>query len=121
MSFLLSPVVLTQPRSRQVAITVSILPDTVETALSAPDDGRRYHTKHVEQLGDINKPYSVASFWIIIDTHYTMFGPLDIKFAKFVFPPNRLIQTLDKYLLIFHIHSFSLSQLSTFFRLYVKC
>ena len=26
----------------------------------------KYHPKHVEQLTDLNKLYSVASFWIII-------------------------------------------------------
>ena len=56
-----------QPRSRQVAVTVSIMPDTVDTGIWAPDDGRRYHPKHVEQFADINKLCVVASCWIIID------------------------------------------------------
>jgi len=55
-------------RWRQVAVTVSVMPDTVNTVIWAPDDGWRYHTKHVEQFSDINKPYIVASCWTIIDT-----------------------------------------------------
>jgi len=42
------------------------MPDTVDTVLWAPDDGWRYHPKHVEQFIDINKLYIVASCWIII-------------------------------------------------------
>jgi len=68
-----------QSRSRQVAVTVSLMPDTVYTVIWAPDDGWRYRPKHVEQLTDINKLYIVASCWIIIDTHYAMRGPLNIK------------------------------------------
>jgi len=52
-------------RSRQVTVTVSIMPDTV---IWAADDGWRYHPKHVEQFADINKLYIVASCWTIIDT-----------------------------------------------------
>ena len=52
--------------------------DWMETA--APDDGWRYHPKHVEQFADINKLYNFASCWIIIDTYYAMHGPLNITF-----------------------------------------
>jgi len=44
------------------------MPDTVDTVIGAPDDGWRYHSKHVEQFANINKLYIVASCWIIIDT-----------------------------------------------------
>jgi len=57
-----------QSRSRQVAVTVSIIPDTVATVIWAPDDRWRYHPKHVQQLAGINKLHIVASCWIIIDT-----------------------------------------------------
>jgi hypothetical protein len=57
-----------QSRSRQVAVTVSIMPDTVDTVIRAPEDGWRYHPKHVGQFADIKKLYTVASCWIIIDT-----------------------------------------------------
>ena len=44
-----------EPRARQVAVTVSLMPDTVDTVLWAADDGWIYHPKHVEQLTDMNK------------------------------------------------------------------
>jgi hypothetical protein len=42
------------------------LPDAVYTVVCAPDDGWKYHPKHVEQLPDINKLCNVASCWIYI-------------------------------------------------------
>jgi hypothetical protein len=33
---------------------------------AAPDDGWKYHPKHVEQFSDINKLCNVASCWIYI-------------------------------------------------------
>jgi hypothetical protein len=38
----------------------------VDTVVSAPDDGWKYHPKYVEQFPDINKLCNVASFWIYI-------------------------------------------------------
>jgi len=55
---------------------------TVRTVLWAPDDGWKYHSKHVEQLTDINKLFTVASFPIIIAIYYTMHGPLNQKFLN---------------------------------------
>ena len=52
-----------------VAVTVLLMPATVATVIWAPDDGWRYHPKHVEQFADINKLYIVASCWIIIDMY----------------------------------------------------
>ena len=49
------------------------MPDTVDTVLRAPDDGWKYHPKHVEQLTDINKLYAVASCRIIIAINYRRF------------------------------------------------
>jgi len=40
----------TLPRYRQIAITVWQIPDAVDTVVCAPDDGWRYHPKHVEQF-----------------------------------------------------------------------
>ena len=37
------------------------IPDAVNTVVCAPDDGWRYHPKHVEQFADINKLCNVAS------------------------------------------------------------
>jgi hypothetical protein len=43
------------------------MPDAVGTVICLPDDGWRYHPKHVEQFTDINKLYIVASCWTSID------------------------------------------------------
>ena len=40
------------------------IPDAVDTVVCAPDDGWKYHPKHVVQFPDINKPCNVASCWI---------------------------------------------------------
>ena len=37
---------------RQVAVTVWLIPDAVDTVVCAPDDGWWYHPKHVEQFPD---------------------------------------------------------------------
>jgi hypothetical protein len=37
---------------QQVAVTVWQVPDAVDTAVCAPDDGWIYHLKHVEQFPD---------------------------------------------------------------------
>jgi len=52
---------------------------TVPIQSRAPDDGWRYHPKHIKQFADINKLYFVASCWIIIDIYSAMHGPLNIK------------------------------------------
>jgi len=41
------------------------IPDAVDTVVCAPDDGWRYHPKHVEQFPDINKLCNVPC-WIYI-------------------------------------------------------
>jgi hypothetical protein len=40
--------------------------DAVDAVVCAPDDGWKYHPKHVEQFPDINKLCNVVSFWIYI-------------------------------------------------------
>jgi len=35
-----------------LSITVWLIPDAVDTVVCAPEDGRRYHPKHVEQFPD---------------------------------------------------------------------
>jgi hypothetical protein len=40
----------------------------VDTVVCAPDDGWKYHPKHVEQFPDINKLCDVASCWIYEST-----------------------------------------------------
>jgi len=54
------------PLSRQVAAAVWQIPDAVNTVVCAPDDGWRYHPKHVEQFPDINQLCVVASCWMYI-------------------------------------------------------
>ena len=46
-----------------------VMPDAVDTVTSAPDDGCRYHPKHVERFTDISKLYIVVSCWTIIGIH----------------------------------------------------
>jgi len=38
--------------------------DAVDTVVCTPDDGWRYHPKHVEEFPEINKLYNNAYFWI---------------------------------------------------------
>jgi hypothetical protein len=41
-------------------------PDAVDTVVCAPDDGWKYHWKHVDQFPDMNELCNVASCWIYI-------------------------------------------------------
>jgi hypothetical protein len=56
----------TLPRLRQIAVTVWQIPGAVDTVVCAPDDGWKYHPKHVVQFPDINKLCNVASCWIYV-------------------------------------------------------
>jgi hypothetical protein len=38
--------------------------DAVDTVVCAPDDGWKYHPKHVEQFQHINKLFNVVSCWV---------------------------------------------------------
>src|SRR5215475_11547170 len=40
------------------------IPDAVDTVVCAPDDGWKYHPKHVEQFPYINILCNVASCWL---------------------------------------------------------
>jgi hypothetical protein len=40
--------------------------EAIDTVVCAPDDGCKYHPKHVEQFLNINKMCNVASCWIYI-------------------------------------------------------
>ena len=42
------------------------MPEAVDTVVFAPDDGWKYHPKHVEQFPKINELRNVASCWIHI-------------------------------------------------------
>jgi hypothetical protein len=46
------------------------IPDAVDTVVCAPDDGWRYHPKHVEQFPDIINCVMLHLFWIYIGIHH---------------------------------------------------
>jgi hypothetical protein len=69
----------TLPRQWQIAVTVRQIPDAVDTVICAPDDGWKYHPKHVEQVPDINKLCNAASCWIYIGIYLTMHVPINVK------------------------------------------
>jgi hypothetical protein len=54
------------------------LPDAVDTALCAPDDGWKYQPKHVQQFPYVNKLCNVVSCWIyeytgiLLGVHYSL-------------------------------------------------
>ena len=77
-------------------VTVSWMPDTVDSVIWAPDDGWKYHPKHVEKFIDIDKLYIVASCWIIFATYYTMHVPFNIKSGTLV--SVRTIATVSCYM-----------------------
>ena len=51
------------------------VPDAVDTVVCAPDDGWRYHPKHVEQFPQIDKLCNIAACWIYIRTHLRCTDP----------------------------------------------
>ena len=53
----------------QLQFPSSHVHNTVNTVISAADDGWRYHRKYVEQFADINELYNAASCWVIIVTN----------------------------------------------------
>jgi len=60
----------------RVGTGLSVLWVAVDTVVCAPDDGWKYHPKHVEQFPDINELCNVASCWmyeyigILLGVHY---------------------------------------------------
>jgi len=57
---------------------------TVNT-VCAPDDGWRYHPKHVEQFSRISKLRNVASCWKYIKRNILkMHGPLNVKKKRYL-------------------------------------
>jgi len=49
--------------------------------LCAPDDGWRYHPKHVEQLPEINNLSNLCILLVIYQNILTMHGPLKVKYG----------------------------------------
>ena len=60
---------------QHTAVTVWQIPDAVDTVVCAPDDGWKYHPKHVEQFPDINKLCNIASCWIYIGIYLRCMDP----------------------------------------------
>jgi len=87
-------------RSLQVAVTVSVMPDTVDTVIWAPHDGWRCHPKHVEQFADVNKLSIVLYCWIIFDTYCAMYGPLNIQFVSWLFKHLQWFKTRNYFTLV---------------------
>ena len=56
--------------------------DAVNTVVCAPDDGWRYHSKHVEQFPDINELCNDASCWIYIGMYLRSTNPYTLKKSK---------------------------------------
>jgi hypothetical protein len=56
-------------------VTVWQIPDAVDTVVCAPDDGWKYHPKHVEQFPNRNKLCNVASCWIYIGIYLRYTDP----------------------------------------------
>jgi hypothetical protein len=53
--------------------------------MDAPDDGREYCSKHVEQPMNNKLPYTVASFWSFSYTSYIMrHGNMNMKYVYFI-------------------------------------
>jgi hypothetical protein len=55
------------------------MPDAVDTVVCAPDDGWKYHPKHVEQFPDINKLFNVASCWIYVGIYLRCTDPYTLN------------------------------------------
>ena len=72
------------PLSRQVAVPVWQVPDAVDTVVCAPDDGLRYHPKHVEQFPDINKLCNGASCWIYIRIYLRCTDPWTLNKYRYI-------------------------------------
>ena len=64
------------------------------TVVCAPDDGWKYHPKHVEQFPDINKLCNVASCWIYIGIllgAHSILHISRIRFKMVLFRPQHVV------------------------------
>jgi hypothetical protein len=73
------------------------IPDAVDTVVCAPDDGRKYYPKHVEQFTDINKQCNVAFCWIYIGI-LLAYPILHISRIRVKAADSKLAQNVDTYL-----------------------
>ena len=60
---------------KPLLLPVGIAEELELLELCAPDDGWRYHPKHVEQFPDINKLCNVAFCWTVIGTYFRRTDP----------------------------------------------
>jgi hypothetical protein len=84
---------------RLVAVMVWQVPDPVDTVVCAPDDGWKYHPKHIEPFPGVNKLCNVASCWIYIRMYLRCTNPWTL---------NNLSVT---YVFLFHCTSLDLQQI----------
>jgi hypothetical protein len=87
------------------------MPDAVDRVIWAPDDGWRYHPKHVEQFTDINKLHVVASCWTIFDIYSWCTDPwtkntIFYTICKWVFDDNFINESLTICLLLKYCSKF---------------
>src|SRR5215475_6263610 len=78
------------------------MPDAVDTVVCAPDDGWKYHPKHVEQFPDINKLCDVASCWIYEYTGILLgarpilrISRIKVKVSLLLYPKNLMKKSLS--------------------------
>ena len=67
-----------------ISSTIWQVTDAVDKVVCAPDDGWRYHPKHVEQFTDINKLCNVASFWIFIGIYLRWTDPWTLNIKRYM-------------------------------------
>jgi len=68
-----------RPLLLPAAIAVWLIPDVADTFVCAPDDGRRYHPKHVEQFPDKINCVTLHLVGYILEI-LIMHGPMNVKF-----------------------------------------
>ena len=80
------------------------IPDAVDTGACAPDDGRRYHPKHVEQFPDINKLCNIASCWIYIWIYLRCTDPWTLNLRYIVYKSITSILPILFWYCLFHAY-----------------
>ena len=67
-----------------LSIIVWQVPEAVDKFVCAPDDGWRYHPKHVEQFPDINKLCNTAFCWVCMGIYLRGTDPWTSNWLVFV-------------------------------------
>jgi hypothetical protein len=76
-----------------VFVMVWQIPNAVDVVVCSPDDGRKYHAKHVEKFPDINKLCNVASCWTYIGI---LLGALPILHISMIKVKHQSMETYRK-------------------------